>query len=118
MCVLVLAEVALLLAAVVAGVVALVGGADVGPVLFLVVLAAGVALLLASAARALWAGRRWGRGPVLTAQIMVVVTALTWWGSGGDVRAVVPAALALVVAGALLSPPVVAVTSAGRAPRT
>jgi len=113
-CALVLAEAAALLAGAVAGVIALVRGADPGPVVFLVVLALGAATLLVAAVRGLWAGRRWGRGPVLTAQILVVVTAATWWGAGGGLRALVPIVLALVVAVALLSPRVVHVTSGGR----
>jgi len=115
-CVLVLVEVVALASAAVAGVVALVRGGDPGPVLFLVVLALGAAVLLAAAVRGLWAGRRWGRGPVLTAQILAVVTAVTWWGAGGGVRALVPVALALVVVVALLTPRVVAATAAGRRP--
>lgn len=111
--VLVLLEVAALVAAAVAGGAALVRGSDPGQVLFLVLLSLGVAALLAGAVRALWSGRRWGRGPVLTAQIMVVVTAATWWGSGGGLRALGPLVVALVVASALLTPRVVAAT-AGR----
>lgn len=111
-CLLVLVEAAALAAAAVVGVVALLGGGDVGPVLFLVALALGVALLLATAARGLWAGRRWGRGPVLTAQIMVVVTAATWWGAGGGPWALVPVVVAVGVTVAVLLPSVVAVTSA------
>ncbi|GIG39587.1 hypothetical protein [Cellulomonas phragmiteti] len=110
-CALVLLESVALLAVAVAGVRDLVRGAEVGPVLFLVVLALGAALLLAGAVRALWSGRRWGRGPVLTAQIMLVVTAVTWWGAGGGPVALVPVVAALVVVVALLSPRVVAVTS-------
>ncbi|SFK55259.1 hypothetical protein [Cellulomonas sp. KH9] len=114
-CVLVLVEVIALLVAAGAGVLALTRGDDAGPVLFLVALALGAAALLAAAARGLWSGLRWGRGPVLTAQIMVVITAATWWGAGGGVRALVPLVVALAVVVGVLSPRVVAVTS-GRRP--
>ena len=76
-CASVLLEAAALVVGAGAGVVALVRGAQAGPVVFLVVLALGAAALLVAAARGLWGGRRWGRGPVLTAQILVVVTAAT-----------------------------------------
>lgn len=115
-CVLVLAEVLALVVAAVVGLVALTGGGDVGPVVALVVLALGAAGLLAGAVRGLWGGRRWGRGPVLTAQIIVVVTAATWWGSGGGVLAVLPIAVGLVVGVAVLTPRVVAATSVSGRP--
>lgn len=111
-CALVVVEVLGLLAAGVAGVVALVRGADVGQVLVLVVLAVGVAVLLWAAVRALWSGRRWGRGPVLTTQLFVGVLAVTWWGAGAGPHALAPLLVALTVVVALLTPAVVAVTSA------
>lgn len=114
---LVLLEVLALGAAAGAGVVSLARGAHVAPVLFLVLLALGAATLLAAAARALRDGRRWGRGPVLTAQILTVVVAGTWWGAGGGPLALVPIVVALVVAVALLTPAVVAATSATGAVR-
>ena len=107
-------EVLALLVATVLGVVALVRGGAPGPVLFIVVVALGVAGLLAAAARALWNGFRWGRGPVLTAQIFVVVTAATWLSAGGGLPAVVSLLLALLTAVAVLTPRVVAVTSGSR----
>lgn len=114
-CALVGLEVVALVVAAVLGVVALVRGGTAGPVLFIVVLALGMAALLAGAARALWNGLRWGRGPVLTTQIFVVVTATTWWSGGGGWPAVLPLLLALVIAVAVLTPRVVAVTSGTRA---
>ncbi|MBD7919700.1 hypothetical protein H9657_15625 [Cellulomonas sp. Sa3CUA2] len=115
-CALVLLEATALVVAVVAGVAALVQGGDAGQVVFLCALALGTAALLVQAARALWSGRRWGRGPVLTAQAFLLVTAATWWSSGGGPWAAVPAVVALVVAVAVLTPRVLAATSRGREP--
>lgn len=111
-CGLVLLEALALVAAAVAGVVVLLRGADAPAVAgFLVVLALGAALLLASAARALWGGRRWGRGPVLTAQVLLVVVAATLWGAGAGPAAGAGVALGLLVAVAVLAPPVVRATA-------
>ena len=44
---------------------------------FLIVFAAGVALVLAAAARALARGRRGARGPILTWQVLQAITATT-----------------------------------------
>lgn len=115
-CALVLLEVLALVVAAVLGLLALVDGAHVGPVLMIVVMALGAAALLAGAARGLWRGMRWGRGPVITAQIMLVVVATTWWGTGAGPRALLPLAIAVVTAVALLTPQVVAVTLGGRRP--
>lgn len=95
-----------------AGLVSAVRGAqDVGATWGLVVLAALAALLLAQAARGLWQGRRWGRGPVLTAQILLVVVAWTWWGVGGSVPALLVAALGVLVGVGVLLPSVVRATT-------
>ncbi|MDQ0426475.1 MULTISPECIES: hypothetical protein [Cellulomonas] len=110
-CGLVLLEALALGAAAVVGVVSLGGGGDVGPVLFLVLLALGAAALLVGAVRGLWGGRRWPRGPVLTVQLFVVVAATTWWRAGGGALALVPVVVAVVVGAALLVPSVVAATS-------
>ncbi|ADG75285.1 conserved hypothetical protein [Cellulomonas flavigena DSM 20109] len=118
-CGLVLLEAVLLVAAAVVGLVALVpalAGGGAGPVLFLVAVALGAATLLSAAARGLWAGRRWGRAPVVTAQVFVVVTAVGWWGAGGGPWAVVPLVVAVAVAGTVLSPVVVAATTGTRDP--
>ncbi|QGQ18861.1 hypothetical protein GC089_05920 [Cellulomonas sp. JZ18] len=110
-CGLVLLEALALVAAAVAGVVVLVRGADAPAVAaFLVALALGAALLLGAAARALWGGRRWGRGPVLTAQVLLVVVSTTLWGAGARAAAGAGVALGLLVAVAVLAPAVVAVT--------
>ncbi len=113
-CGLVLLEAVALGAAAAVGIASLGGGGDVGPVVFLVLLALGAAALLVGAVRGLWGGRRWPRGPVLTVQLFVVVAATTWWRAGGGVLALAPVVVAVVVGGALLVPSVVAVTSAGR----
>lgn len=103
---LVLAQAAALLVAAVACVVALVRGTQMpGPVVFLAVLAAGTGALLGGAGRALLQGHRWGRAPVMTVQILLVVLAVGWlgvevalWSVGVLVLAVVTGALLLVPA--------------------
>ncbi|WP_136519389.1 hypothetical protein [Cellulomonas telluris] len=113
-CGLVLLEVLALVAAAVSGLVVLVRGAQAPAVAaFLVVLALAAALLLVAAARGLWAGRRWGRGPVLTAQVLLVVVSATLWQSGGGAAAVAGVLLGLLVGAAVLAPSVLAAT--GRA---
>lgn len=111
-CGLVLLEVLGLVLAAVAGVLTLVRGSDApGVAVFLVVLALGAALLLASAARGLWSGRRWGRGPVLTAQVLMVVVSATLWSAGAGGRSAAGVVLGVAVAATVLAPPVVAATS-------
>lgn len=111
-CALVLLEALALVAAAVAGAVTLARGSDAPAVAaFLGALALGAALLLASAARGLWSGRRWGRGPVLTAQVLLVVVSATLWSAGAGARAAVGVVLGVVVAATVLAPPVVAATS-------
>lgn len=101
----------------VALVVALVRGTSMpGPVVFLTLLAAGVAAVLGGAGRALLRGHRWGRSPVMTVQILLVVLAVGWLGVEVAVWSVVVLALAVVVGALLVTPPVVAWTTgiAGR----
>ncbi|HEY0215688.1 MAG TPA: hypothetical protein VGC57_04790 [Cellulomonas sp.] len=111
--VLVLLEAVLLVGLAVVMVVALVRGSDMpGPVVFLVLLAAGAALLLAAAARGLWQGRRWARSPVMTWQILLVVLAIGWLGVETAPWSVGVLVVAVVTGVALLLPPVVAWTTA------
>lgn len=111
-CGLVLLEALVLLVAAGGGLVTLVRGSYApGVAAFLVVLALGAALLLAAAARGLWAGRRWGRGPVLTAQVLLVVVSATLWSGGAGPRAGLGVLLGVAVAAAVLAPPVVAATA-------
>jgi hypothetical protein len=101
----------------VALVVALVRGTSMpGPVVFLILLAAGVAAVLGGAGRALLRGHRWGRSPVMTVQILLVVLAVGWLGVEVAVWSVVVLALAVVV-GALLVTPTVVVWTTGTAGR-
>lgn len=64
----------------------------------------GLAALVFVGARALWQGRRWGRGPVVTwqlLQLLIGVSALgadAWWGT------VLPAVVAVVALVGLLAP--------------
>ncbi|HYQ76485.1 hypothetical protein [Cellulomonas sp.] len=102
--------------AVIAGalVVALVRGTSMpGPVVFLVLLAAGIATVLGGAGRALLQGHRWGRAPVMTVQILLVVLAVGWLGVEVAVWSVAVLALAVVVGGLLVTPTVVAWTTVG-----
>lgn len=57
-------------------------------VVTLTVVLIGLAALLGAAALALWRGRRWGRGPVVTWQLLLILIGISgvsgapWWGSG------------------------------------
>ncbi|MCG7287749.1 hypothetical protein MHY85_17420 [Cellulomonas sp. ACRRI] len=96
----------------VALVVALVRGTSMpGPVVFLILLAAGVAAVLGGAGRALLRGQRWGRSPVMTVQILLVVLAVGWLGVEVAVWSVAVLALAVVVGALLVTPTVVAWTT-------
>ncbi|WP_249669491.1 hypothetical protein [Cellulomonas hominis] len=109
---LVLLEAVGLVAAAVATVVVLVRGSSMpGPVLFMLALALGVAALLAGAGRGLLRGDRWGRSPVMTVQILLVVLAIGWLGVEVQLWAVGVLALAAVTAVVLLLPPVTAWTT-------
>ncbi|WP_308169164.1 hypothetical protein [Cellulomonas hominis] len=115
---LVLVQAVALLGVAVALVVGLVRGTSLpGPVAFMAVLALGVAALLAGAARALLGGHRWGRAPVLTVQILLVVLAVGWLGSGVAAWFVVVLVLAVVTAVLVVVPPVVAWTAGGAGER-
>jgi hypothetical protein len=111
---LVLLQAVALVAAAVVLVVLLVRGSSMpGPVVFLVLLALGVAALLAGAGRALLQGRRWGRAPVMTVQILLVVLAVGWLGAEVAPWSVGVLVLAVLTAALLLVPAVVAWTTAG-----
>ncbi|WP_454049463.1 hypothetical protein [Cellulomonas sp. Marseille-Q8402] len=115
--VLVLVQALALVAAAVALVVGLARGTSMpGPVLFLVVLALGMAALLAGAGRALLQGRRWGRAPVMTVQILLVVLAVGWLGVEVAAWSVGVLVLAVLTGALLLVPAVVTWTTAD-APR-
>jgi hypothetical protein len=80
---------------------------------------AGLAVLLGLAlgffARALWRGRRWARGPVMTWQLLVLLSL----GTTGAWRSPVGAAavlVALVAGGCLLAPSVVRATTSTAEP--
>jgi hypothetical protein len=109
---LVLAEAVGLVAAAAAMVAVLVRGSSMpGPVLFMLVLALGVAALLAGAGRALLRGDRWGRSPVMTVQILLVVLAVGWLGVEVAPWALGVLLLAAATAVLLLLPPVTAWTT-------
>jgi uncharacterized membrane protein len=80
---------------------------------------AGLAALLAGflvlCARALWRGRRWPRGPVMTWQLLTALAVLTT-GAAGSSLGVVVVAVALGVAAGLLTPSVVRSTTSPAEP--
>lgn len=91
---------------------------SVGLTVGVVVLALGVATLLGAAARALAAGRRWGRAPALTWQLLQLAVAVPGVRSGS--QPLVPTALlvaSVVVLVGLFLPAVVRHTSVGGEPR-
>ncbi|GCD22108.1 hypothetical protein CTKZ_36700 [Cellulomonas algicola] len=112
-CVLVLLESVVVAGLGVAFVVSLVRGATAlaAPTAFLVAFCAGIAALLALAARGLWAGRRWARSPVMTWQVLLVVLAVGWLGQEVTAWAVAVLTVAVVVGVLLLVPSVVAATA-------
>lgn len=93
------------------------GSMSVGVSLFLVVFLLGVAWVLVVCCRALLAGRRSGRGPIVTWQLFQIIGSVAAIGSGGG-PAVVGGWAALVIAVAvgvlLMTPSVVAATSGTR----
>jgi hypothetical protein len=110
--VLVLLEALLLAGLAVGMLVALVRGSElVGPVVFLVVLAAGMSALLVAAARGLRRGRRWARSPVMTWQVLLVVLSVGWIGVETAWWSVAVLVVAVLVGVGLLLPPVVAWTT-------
>lgn len=90
------------------------GSGSVAVSVFLVVFFLGVAAVLLAAARTLWAGRRGGRAPVVTWQILQGLVGITllsagpvWAVAGGAALVLVSAAVLLLV----MSRPVVEATS-------
>ncbi|GEL95205.1 hypothetical protein [Cellulomonas composti] len=119
-CLLILLESAMLVGLGVAWFVDLVTGGvqSPGATAFLAVFVLGIGALLVAAARGLWQGRRWGRAPVMTWQVLLVVLALGWLstalaeGASTVVVAVVAVlVVAFVVGVGLLLPPVVSATT-------
>jgi hypothetical protein len=94
------------------------GGVEqVGTTLAVAGFLAGLGCLLAAAGRALARGRRWGRGPALTWQLLQGAIGVTQVPTSPAVGAALVATAALVVAG-LLAPSSLAATSAsGTDPR-
>lgn len=112
-CALIVVEALVAAGLAVAWVVDLFHGAQVpGAVVFLALCAAGVAVVLVAAARALWAGRRWARSPVMTWQVLLVVLSVSWLGVETSLWGVLVLVVAVVVGIGLLVPPAVAWTVA------
>ena len=82
-----------------------------GVSLFLVVFALGVAALLVASLRGLLQGRRWGRSPVMTWQILQGVVAISSLQVGVTPWVVVALVVAVVVAVLLMVRPVVEATT-------
>lgn len=91
------------------------GSSSLGVSIFLVLFLLGVAWVLVVSCRALLAGRRSGRGPVVTWQLFQIIGSIAAIGSGtGIVVAGAWAALVLAVAvGVLLMTPTVAEATSG-----
>lgn len=62
------------------------------------------AALLALGWRALWRGMRWGRGPIITWQLLQGITAVTMWDLLSIAVSIAVAALSVIVMIALLTP--------------
>lgn len=92
------------------------GTVDIVFALLTAVLALGLAAGLAFSARALWRGSRWGRGPVITWQLLQVPLLQPAFGGPFTVGAVVGMAAAVVAVIALLLPSAQQVTSGDEAP--
>ena len=98
-------------AAVVALVVVLVRGTPLAAAsVALAVLAAGLASVLGAAGRALLAGRRWARSPVITVHVLVVAMAVASWRTAPAPWPAVGVALGVLVVACLLQSSVVAWT--------
>ncbi|MGI5188045.1 hypothetical protein ACQEVI_07860 [Promicromonospora sp. CA-289599] len=90
------------------------GSSSLGVSLFLFFFLLGVAWVLVVSCRALLAGRRSGRGPVVTWQLFQIVGSVAATGSGTGVSVPggwVALTIAVVVGGLLMTPSVVAATS-------
>lgn len=85
-----------------------------GPTLATTVFAVLLAALLGAAASAVWAGRRWGRGPVITWQVLQGAVALSQVGSPWLVAALVGTSVVVLVG--MLAPASVAWTGRGAPP--
>ncbi|MEE6296892.1 hypothetical protein [Georgenia wangjunii] len=77
----------------------------------------GLAVLLVGAIRALHAGRRWGRGPVLTWQLLLLAIGVSQFSLLATWVALVLVVVPVAVAAGLLAPPARAWTDSGVPPR-
>lgn len=91
---------------------------SVGLTIGVVVLAVGVAALLGAAARALAEGRRWGRAPALTWQLLQLAVAVPGLRSDSPLVSTALVLASVVVLVGLFLPAVVRHTSTGGEPRT
>ncbi|MEE6273624.1 hypothetical protein V2J56_09730 [Georgenia sp. MJ206] len=77
----------------------------------------GLAVLLVGAIRALHAGRRWGRGPVLTWQLLLLAIGVSQFSLLATWVALVLVVVPVAVAAGLLAPPARAWTGSAVPPR-
>ena len=85
--------------------------ATVGADIFFLVLAWGIAALLAKCARGLQRGERWSRSPVMTWQLFQIVIAVTWLTTAVHMGGIVLLGAAVTVIVTLMAPSVVAHTT-------
>lgn len=93
------------------------GSSSLGVSLFLVLFLLGVAWVLVVSCRALLAGRRSGRGPVVTWQLFQIIGSIAAVGSGGGLAVALGWAALVIAVGVgvlLMTPSVVAATSGTR----
>ncbi|MEK8227971.1 hypothetical protein NKG05_20600 [Oerskovia sp. M15] len=84
---------------------------SIGVSLFLVVFAAGVAVVLAASARGLLRGQRWARSPVATWQLLQIVVAFSWLQAEITAAGIGVLVLAVLVLVCLVLRPVVVATT-------
>lgn len=85
-----------------------------GAAVVLAAFAWGLAALLVGAVRGLLDGRRWARSPVVTWQLFQAIIGVTWLQEGAHPVPVVLLVVAVLVVAGVVSPSVVARTTAGR----
>ena len=103
--------VALAIVGVVAGIEIFRPNATVGADIFFLVLAWGIAALLAKCARGLQRGERWSRSPVMTWQLFQIVIAVTWLTTAVHIGGILLLAASAAVIVTLMTPTVVAHTT-------
>ncbi len=91
-------------------------GGPAGAQVFLIGCALAAAAVLALSARALARGRRAGRAPIATWQLLQLAVGITMIGTDERWWAIAAAVMALAILALLVSPPVVALTTGSNGP--